>query len=38
MAATIPPATAWNNQLRGSSDGVSDRQKKTTAPTSPAKS
>src|ERR1700761_1320264 len=37
MAALIPETPAWSSQALGIRDGVSDRQKHTSAPVSPAR-
>lgn len=38
MATLMPPISPWNNQSRGSSDGVSDQQKNRAAKAMPVKS
>jgi hypothetical protein len=35
MAIEIPDTSAWNSHARGTSDGVSEAQKKNSAPTRP---
>ncbi|SKV39142.1 Uncharacterised protein [Mycobacteroides abscessus subsp. abscessus] len=38
MAAVAPPISPWNSQVRGISDGVSDRQKNSAPKAIPQKS